>query len=1206
MDLFPRGRTFPAGIALSALLALALDASMPHTPSNTWVATGGLTHGRAGAAATLLNDGDVIVSGGSTDAGVSASAERYNPSGGVFVAMPPMQTARARHTATLLPDGRVLVAGGVGSDGLATSAVEIYDPGSNAWTPAAPLHVGRADQTATALYDGRIVIAGGRDGALSLDTIEIYDPEAGVFALSSARLSAPRTGHATAQLYDGTLIVTGGYDGITALSSADLYDPFSDTIAAGPPLATPRFSHSATTLLSGRVLVAAGRGDEGELVSAEIYDPATNLFAPTGGSMVAGRENHQAFLLPHNNQVLIVGGTAGAGGDAVTAAEVFVEWQGTGGTFYPAPAAIARAWAAGAALSFREELTRRSGPNDGQLLLVGGSANADASRPFTSGELYGFATVATDKADYAPGSTVTIAGGGWVPGELVSLTLVEVPGGDVHALRAARADGAGRISSAEFVPDAGDEGISFFLTATGERSQAQTSFTDSVTWLNETDQPLEADFANLQFPTSFANTGGTSPTIFGRLFEAGVTPAAGPSASVTAQIGYGPPGSDPRVTAGWVWAPASFNAQIGNDDEYQAALNLPPGAYSYTFRFSFDGGASFTLGDLDGAGSNAGLTFSAAQLGTATAAPPTLSSINPTSAEQGQALGVTLTGTQFAPDATSVAVSGTGITVSNVAVADATHVTATLTVAGGAPATVRAVTVTTPGGTSGSVPFTVTGTGNPPVTWLNETDLPGEADFAVLQFPATFTNTGAPSPMIFGRVFESGVTPAAGPSASVVAQIGYGPFGSDPRVTPGWVWAPASFNAQVGNDDEYQATLTLPLGTFSYTFRFSLDGGFSFTLADLDGAGANGGLTFSAAQLGAATTTPTLTQHRPASAAQGQAVGVTLTGTHFVSGATSVAVSGPGITISSVAFVDPMHVTATFTVAGGAPATARSVTVTTPGGTSGSVPFTVTGVGNPPVTWLNETDVPGEADFAVLQFPATFTNTGAPSPAIFGRVFEAGVTEAAGPAPTVIAQIGYGPAGSDPRATPWVWAPASFNAQVGNDDEYQATLTLPPGSFSYTFRFSLDGGFSFTLADLDGAGANGGLTFSTTQLGTATGLPAAPVVTLKVNGQHPADRIVPTTGPVALTISVSPSSYTGSLSWYWIVLLNSQVLFVTPSGVSLTPAPILVAPPVVLADVPLLDLTLQQGTTFTNVFLLVDEEGSVLSGDVISAVRLPG
>src|SRR5262245_4286922 len=81
--------------------------------------------------------------------------------------------------------------------------------------------------------------------------------------------------------------------------------------------------------------------------------------------------------------------------------------------------------------------------------------------------------------------------------------------------------------------------------------------TGSVTWLNETNLAAEADFAVLQFPASFTNTGGASPTIFGQLYEAGVTESAGGSPSVTAEVGYGPPGSDPRVTD-WVWSPATF------------------------------------------------------------------------------------------------------------------------------------------------------------------------------------------------------------------------------------------------------------------------------------------------------------------------------------------------------------------------------------------------------------------------------------------------------------------------------------------------------------------------------------------------------------------------------------------------------------------------------------------------------------------------
>ena len=37
-------------------------------------------------------------------------------------------------------------------------------------------------------------------------------------------------------------------------------------------------------------------------------------------------------------------------------------------------------------------------------------------------------------------------------------------------------------------------------------------------------------------------------------------------------------------------------------------LTLPPtGYYTYTYRFSLDGGASWTYGDVGGAGTNAGL-----------------------------------------------------------------------------------------------------------------------------------------------------------------------------------------------------------------------------------------------------------------------------------------------------------------------------------------------------------------------------------------------------------------------------------------------------------------------------------------------------------------------------------------------------------------------------------------------------------------------
>jgi len=136
--------------------------------------------------------------------------------------------------------------------------------------------------------------------------------------------------------------------------------------------------------------------------------------------------------------------------------------------------------------------------------------------------------------------------------------------------------------------------------------------------LNESDVSAEADFCTLQAPPVFSITQSTqTPTIFGQLFETGVTEAPGSPAAWIASAGYGPSGTDPRSLTGWTFFTAAYNIQSGNNDEFQAVMDGPSAAgnYSYVFRFSSDNGASWTYCDLDGAGSNVSLTFSPAQQG---------------------------------------------------------------------------------------------------------------------------------------------------------------------------------------------------------------------------------------------------------------------------------------------------------------------------------------------------------------------------------------------------------------------------------------------------------------------------------------------------------------------------------------------------------------------------------------------------------------
>ena len=143
---------------------------------------------------------------------------------------------------------------------------------------------------------------------------------------------------------------------------------------------------------------------------------------------------------------------------------------------------------------------------------------------------------------------------------------------------------------------------------------------------------------------------------------------------------------------------------------------------------------------------------------------------------------------------------------------------------------------------------------------LNESDVANEFDFCVLQFPfGTGGTVNQPSELIFGRVFETGLTDTTvgQPAPGIIAELGFGPAGSDPISSGTWVFSATDFNLESGNDDEYKGTLTIPTaGIFSYTYRFSLDGT-NFTYcdqADADGgSGSNGGLTFEASRLGTIT-----------------------------------------------------------------------------------------------------------------------------------------------------------------------------------------------------------------------------------------------------------------------------------------------------------------------------------------------------------------
>lgn len=167
-------------------------------------------------------------------------------------------------------------------------------------------------------------------------------------------------------------------------------------------------------------------------------------------------------------------------------------------------------------------------------------------------------------------------------------------------------------------------GSDFTVMTPAPRNTASPAVTCACVARNESNVTLEADYCAIQFPASMAaQVSTTTSSVFGQIFEAGVTEPAGASTSVLSQLGYGPPSANPEYQPGWSWFSTSYNLQVGNNDEYQGQFTAPaaPGSYRYTYRFSLDQGVSWTYCDTNGAGSNVGITFELGDLGVLTVTP---------------------------------------------------------------------------------------------------------------------------------------------------------------------------------------------------------------------------------------------------------------------------------------------------------------------------------------------------------------------------------------------------------------------------------------------------------------------------------------------------------------------------------------------------------------------------------------------------------
>jgi IPT/TIG domain-containing protein len=354
---------------------------------------------------------------------------------------------------------------------------------------------------------------------------------------------------------------------------------------------------------------------------------------------------------------------------------------------------------------------------------------------------------------------------------------------------------------------------------------------------------------------------------------------------------------------------------------------------------------------------------------TVAAATPTVASAAPNTLGQGaSSVDVVLTGTNFAHGAT-VTVSGAEVTVGTVTTTSSTSLTAAISVSSTAATTARNITVTNTDGQFGVCTNCLTIATGPTATLVDPTSYGQGAtgqDFevtgtgfvsgATISFSGSGVTVGT---VVFGSStsLTTTITVAGGAATGTRDVIvtnpnhGRGVCAGCFTVNPAPVATslePASLGQGATGEDVVVngtgfvdgATVTgLGTGITINTVTFNSATKLTINLDVASGATPNArNVTVTNPDAGTSTCTgcftvdvsPAITSASPDHLGQGATSQVvTLTGTGFVDGA-DVTISGTGVTIDDVSFVDATHLDVTMTVGSGATVGARTLTVENP------------------------------------------------------------------------------------------------------------------------------------------------------------------------------------------------------------------------------------------------------------------------------------
>jgi hypothetical protein len=242
----------------------ALSSTEIYDPaSNTVIAGPNLSAARSNAVAVAfgpIGSQQVLIAGGSNGSTILGTAEVYNVNTNLMSTLQASLTqARSGASAGLMDDGTVIIVGGTSTLGLA--GAEIFTPATGAGTFTATTMPTPVAGGAFASNGSEAVLAGGQNGTATFEqSTMVYELSTRVFSQGPLLSLARRD--ATASVVNGSqVVVIGGRSATGVVGNVEIFSGptmATSTVSSGAPLMAARYGHTATVVGTNEILVIGG------------------------------------------------------------------------------------------------------------------------------------------------------------------------------------------------------------------------------------------------------------------------------------------------------------------------------------------------------------------------------------------------------------------------------------------------------------------------------------------------------------------------------------------------------------------------------------------------------------------------------------------------------------------------------------------------------------------------------------------------------------------------------------------------------------------------------------------------------------------------------------------------------------------------------------------------------------------------------------